>query len=207
MAILKIKDETGKFVDIPAIQGPPGKDGAIQYAAGDGIKIEDNVISATGGSNYYRWDMNNDDSAIAMFQSWLDEYYKTGCFPTIVANQGGTRVFTARDIDFEPSDKKIYILFGYHNKGLAYNQFNYKVANVTLDSTKTVVTSVSSETLLQAFYPLNRYQYTNSTSISAALDTRNTKAYTPTGDYHPATKKYVDDTIASAITTTLEGEY
>ena len=46
MAILKIKDETGKFVDIPAIQGVPGKDGAIQYAAGDGIKIEGNVISA-----------------------------------------------------------------------------------------------------------------------------------------------------------------
>ena len=46
MAILKIKDETGKFVDIPAIQGPPGKDGAIQYEAGENIKIEDNVISA-----------------------------------------------------------------------------------------------------------------------------------------------------------------
>ena len=46
MAILKIKDETGKFVGIPAIQGPPGKDGAIQYVAGDGIKIEDNVITA-----------------------------------------------------------------------------------------------------------------------------------------------------------------
>lgn len=48
MAILKIKDETGKFVDIPAIQGPPGKDGAIQYEAGEGIKIEDNVISVDG---------------------------------------------------------------------------------------------------------------------------------------------------------------
>ena len=29
--------------------GPRGKDGAIQYTAGTGIKIEDNVISATGG--------------------------------------------------------------------------------------------------------------------------------------------------------------
>lgn len=29
--------------------GPSGKDGAIQYTAGTGIKIEDNVISATGG--------------------------------------------------------------------------------------------------------------------------------------------------------------
>ena len=48
MAVLKIKDETGKFIDIPAIQGAPGKDGAIQYAAGDGIKIDGNVISVDG---------------------------------------------------------------------------------------------------------------------------------------------------------------
>lgn len=35
----------------------------------------------------------------------------------------------------------------------------------------------------------------------------NSVAYTPTGDYNPATKKYVDDSIASAITTTLGGSY
>ena len=35
----------------------------------------------------------------------------------------------------------------------------------------------------------------------------NSVAYTPTGDYNPATKKYVDDSIAAAITTTLGGSY
>lgn len=35
----------------------------------------------------------------------------------------------------------------------------------------------------------------------------NTYAYTPTSDYNPATKKYVDDSIAAAITTTLGGSY
>jgi len=35
----------------------------------------------------------------------------------------------------------------------------------------------------------------------------NTMSYTPTNDYHPATKKYVDDSIAAAITTTLGGSY
>ena len=39
------------------------------------------------------------------------------------------------------------------------------------------------------------------------LSKTNTTSYTPTGDYHPATKKYVDDSIASAITTTLGGSY
>ena len=60
------------------------------------------------------------------------------------------------------------------------------------------------------------------------LTTENTTEYTPTGDYNPVTKKYVDDSvaaipapdmtnyytkeeidaaIAAAITTVLEGEY
>lgn len=39
------------------------------------------------------------------------------------------------------------------------------------------------------------------------LQADNTTAFTPTGDYNPATKKYVDDSIASAIGTALQGNY
>lgn len=46
MAILKFKDK-GEWKSIAAFKGEDGKDGAIQYTAGPGIKIEDNVISAT----------------------------------------------------------------------------------------------------------------------------------------------------------------
>ncbi len=46
MSLLRIKNSNGKWVHIPAIHGKPGKDGAIQYVAGEGIKIEDNVISS-----------------------------------------------------------------------------------------------------------------------------------------------------------------
>lgn len=42
---------------------------------------------------------------------------------------------------------------------------------------------------------------------SSFLNRNNTTSYTPTGDYNPATKKYVDDAISNAITTTLEGSY
>ena len=42
---------------------------------------------------------------------------------------------------------------------------------------------------------------------TAYLSTTNRGVYTPTSNYHPATKKYVDDSIASAITTTLNGGY
>lgn len=51
---------------------------------------------------------------------------------------------------------------------------------------------------------VNKGSYTKSYCV---LDTKNQIAYTPSSDYNPATKKYVDDAISSAITTTLEGEY
>lgn len=41
----------------------------------------------------------------------------------------------------------------------------------------------------------------------SALTTENITEYTPTSDYNPATKKYVDDAIATAIIGALEGEY
>lgn len=39
------------------------------------------------------------------------------------------------------------------------------------------------------------------------LKKNNTTAYTPTQNYHPATKKYVDDTINSSVSTALGGSY
>ena len=39
------------------------------------------------------------------------------------------------------------------------------------------------------------------------LPKNNTTEFTPTADYHPSTKKYVDDAIAAAITSVLEAEY
>lgn len=42
---------------------------------------------------------------------------------------------------------------------------------------------------------------------SSYLSKTNSTAFTPTSDYNPATKKYVDDAIASAITSTLGGSY
>lgn len=44
-------------------------------------------------------------------------------------------------------------------------------------------------------------------NLTSYLRKDNATAFTPTGNYNPATKKYVDDAIASAITTTLQGGY
>lgn len=48
---------------------------------------------------------------------------------------------------------------------------------------------------------------TNRSSTANVLTNTNDRAYTPTRDYNPATKKYVDDSIASAITDALGGSY
>ena len=44
-------------------------------------------------------------------------------------------------------------------------------------------------------------------NMSNYLAKDNTTEYTPTSNYNPATKKYVDDAISTAITTALGGEY
>lgn len=44
-------------------------------------------------------------------------------------------------------------------------------------------------------------------SKDSVLVKTNTTSFTPSANYHPATKKYVDDSIKAAITTALESEY
>jgi len=47
---------------------------------------------------------------------------------------------------------------------------------------------------------LTEFKYTNYThSRGKVLTTRNSRSFTPTDDYHPVHKKYVDDSIASAL--------
>lgn len=43
--------------------------------------------------------------------------------------------------------------------------------------------------------------------FGSPLGIDNTQEYTPTGDYNPATKKYVDDAVKAAIGTALEASY
>ena len=51
------------------------------------------------------------------------------------------------------------------------------------------------------------YGYTNAPAYNNVLTKNQSASYTPTNSYHPATKKYVDDSIASAITDALGGSY
>ena len=51
------------------------------------------------------------------------------------------------------------------------------------------------------------YYLDNETAYKNVLTKNNTTAYTPTNNYNPATKKYVDDAIANSVTAVLGGEY
>lgn len=48
------------------------------------------------------------------------------------------------------------------------------------------------------FYCNDRWQSINYVDMENILTKDNTTPYTPTSDYHPATKKYVDDTVESS---------
>ena len=85
------------------------------------------------------------------------------------------------------------------------------------------ITPISSSNLLKTIqlrvsgtYADNKFTATNVTKylvesnyayVNNFLAKNNTTSYTPTSDYNPATKKYVDDAITSAITTSLEASY
>nr|DAT77104.1 MAG TPA: hypothetical protein [Caudoviricetes sp.] len=51
------------------------------------------------------------------------------------------------------------------------------------------------------------YTFQRGDSTIWPLGAKNTEEYIPIGDYNPSTKKYVDDSIKSAITDTLGGSY
>ena len=48
-------------------------------------------------------------------------------------------------------------------------------------------------------FQISELKYTPATYSNKFLSTNNTSSYTPTGDYNPAPKKYVDDSIATAL--------
>lgn len=66
-------------------------------------------------------------------------------------------------------------------------------ANNTTDG---IITAVDISQKRQ-FYT-TRYGDTSSRNTNKVLATDNTSSYTPTGDYNPATKKYVDDAVAGS---------
>ncbi len=73
---------------------------------------------------------------------------------------------------------------------LGANKWAYTISPITGFSTSVDVTCTSGNKI---------HSLANKADSNDVLTKTNTAAFTPTGDYQPATKKYVDDTIKAAI--------
>lgn len=86
--------------------------------------------------------------------------------------------------------------------GTKYGDY-YQYSNTGIMSSQIMFTATLSGTK----YVLSDLQYRSNQRNLVALGARNTIEYTPSQDYNPATKKYVDDAIATNVTTMLNGSY
>lgn len=205
----------------PGEPGAPGRDGVIQYTAGTGIDITNNVISATSSVDVplYFWDgtaVDTGDPRLEMFQEIFDKYrnnepYILQTYRLFVtsATMGNDNASTINLIVSSNTRAKVnnymYLVgreFGVNSdyqNGLMIYGIN---ASMIIDTSTNTVTSVGSVNPIYTIgcVPYQWSKYTNGGYLT--LSTTNTVSYTPTDDYHPATKKYVDDNVNPTIYTT-----
>lgn len=224
MAKLKFKSN-GKWESIAAFQGEPGKDGAIQYTAGKGITIENDTISAEVDKQYV-------DEAIAGIEipegdlnGIISPIFNVSLPGFIEADNMWVQKTGVTDAAVISSFQKMY---NYCKK----NNINSPIISTVRGIGITSSDILSSATLTYNFIRHSSYSNTSKTralTITASMNMTddiiksinftvrtnngdylklaNSEEYTPTADYHPSTKKYVDDAISAAITTVLEAEY
>lgn len=179
---------------------------------GENLEItEDGMLNAKGGVNSYIWDGSTGESAKALFQKWLDEFLETGIANNIVYgtdssySQYGLIEWT---YEHNNSGHQLRFTFGNHNYGDIREQLNYKTLKCELDhDTNKIIENIYLDSNYTNVLPIYRYSKHMGYQKYMALSTNNDSEYTPTGDYHPATKKYVDDSIANIPQPDLSNYY
>lgn len=184
----------------------------------------DNKLSTI--SKVYYWEEGNKgEESIKVFQDMINDLINGG--NPILSNKysndssasadyriGGSNIYTF------PTDLDITTLstytgeidlrrFGYSTVGVDSGKVKrtwvrYKIIITLKDGT---VTKITGPLKLTAWFSDKQWEGGSDTTI---LCTQNTMEYTPTGDYNPATKKYVDDqvgninTVLATLTTVSE---
>lgn len=179
--------------------------------AGDNITIENNVISATGGGSTYflttpfttataSTSLNSDD--IATLNKVIDDYRAGKDFVLIAkkmmfkTNNSITQYSYNVIGNVRGSNKTFYIDF-YRSTGAGTNAYPISFADNSLVRTITLNNVSTPANISSASLPTQPTVNSNDNIIT----TGNTTSYNVTGDYNPAHKKYVDDTINPTITT------
>lgn len=135
---------------------------------------------------------NNDQRFVAIHL--IGEKYDT------VGNNSGLILDTSpyRPLTSQTTDYRFY---GAKVVDMGSLYFVYLIINGTWSNNVFTCTSISISKSSSV------YNFGDYAKTSAVLTKTNTTSFTPTANYHPATKKYVDDAIATAITDALGGSY
>ena len=166
--------------------------------AGDNITINNNNVISSSIKQYVFDNSDTQENKLKVLNDFYHSYKKgetnalavkkqIGNYPKMVLMSPSyvtpTRMeFGESYTSFPSSSTNTY--------GIKYKYFLYVNLTLTIDETNDVVTdfNISNNTL--GFFP---------DDINYLLGMTNTNAYTPTGDYNPATKKYVDDNKGQTI--------
>lgn len=289
MSILKFKNADGTWNGIAAFKGENGKDGAIQYKAGYGIKIEGDVISSTlDPDNDITVDTNPTEGSVNPVSSggvynalaakantadiptdlgdftngpgYITEEKEEGFNNSVAASITNTDIsnwnskqpagnyitpdyLTANIVSdlvkvhsytspFKSADTGMYTsspvcdaaaklindIYNSGRKGMVSVVYSNGSSDI-INNLISVNTSLTSYDLMSPRYntfmriagswksgvfscsAVAKYKMMDSYYLSKT----NTTSYIPTSDYHPATKLYVDDKVAEAVSEGLAG--
>lgn len=173
--------------------------------AGNNITIENNVISASGGNDFL---VITTPTYLSFTSSGtiskdLTDINKEDILNCLNSGSYDKPILLKTHLDSD-GYQETYI-FNVSNIQLRYNRFQYVLDKIYQ------TTNYPYNLVLLSLKPTGTYP--NYTDVSATVNMfyrgnimkttdvllrNNTSSYTPTSDYHPATKKYVDDSIAAA---------
>ena len=169
-------------------------------------KEETNVL-VNSKSTVYKWDgraSSTTPSNLALFQKALDDI-KKGCTPLISVDYNNSLNFDERKgiilafpdlsgIDLSTYTGSIYLYGLRHYYFIEDNKYITKL-NLTFYQTNAEI-KVTNGTVTE----VSKIAYNSGSTILGpnVLKCDNVAEFTPTSDYNPATKKYVDDSVANA---------
>lgn len=171
---------------------------------GENLNIDENgVLSASGGDSglYWEWE-DTSEKSIALFQKVYDDMKNNKKFNIITTVQWAyyKYVYVSTSCEFYQTTTNngyLKVKFADVGRGLSsgskasYTSLCTKYVMITI--TNGIATAIDVDSTLNTNI-LNKYDYNYH---FGGLSADNTEAYTPTKDYHPATKKYVDDKLTT----------
>lgn len=135
---------------------------------------------------------------LPIFNSWLSDYKRTNMMPMFsmgYSNKPYTgKTMYLKSVEYDNTTKLWYFNFSWSTGELSA-PITQEIFMLLYDSENEVFTSCQ-KAGHNGQYLTPVYDFSKGASFGKrALSTTNTEEYTPTADYHPATKQYVDDNV------------